>query len=112
MKIDDVLKKRGNRYGSFEDNSRTAQQIKHALIHSRKGIIRRYGYITQEALDMIASKLSRIATGDPDYEDNWVDIIGYSQLVLDYIKENKEPELYGKNAVDRHKDYTIVHQND
>lgn len=33
--------------------------------------------------------MARIANGDPNYEDNWVDIIGYSQLVLNEIRNNE-----------------------
>jgi hypothetical protein len=34
-----------------------------------------------EALDMIAVKISRILTGDPNYSDNWHDIQGFAKLV-------------------------------
>lgn len=33
-----------------------------------------------EALDMIATKMSRILTGDPAHEDHWDDISGYAYL--------------------------------
>ena len=31
-------------------------------------------------LDMIFMKLTRIATGDPTYEDHWKDLVGYAEL--------------------------------
>ena len=34
----------------------------------------------QEALDMIATKISRILSGDPAHEDHWDDIMGYALL--------------------------------
>lgn len=40
----------------------------------------------KEALEMIAHKLGRIANGDPDYADSWVDIAGYSKLVADRLE--------------------------
>ena len=40
----------------------------------------------QEALEMIAHKLGRIANGDPDYADSWVDIAGYAKLVADRLE--------------------------
>ncbi len=41
-----------------------------------------------QALEVIADKISRMLNGDPNYDDNWQDIIGYSQLVLDEIYEH------------------------
>lgn len=43
----------------------------------------------QEALDMIATKIGRILTGDPDHEDSVIDIIGYATLMLQGIRERK-----------------------
>lgn len=34
----------------------------------------------REALDMIAVKISRILSGDPDHADHWDDIAGYAYL--------------------------------
>ena len=38
-----------------------------------------------EALDMIFHKIGRIGNGDPFYDDSWIDICGYSQLVVDEL---------------------------
>ena len=35
----------------------------------------------RESLDMVAVKISRILTGDPDFADHWHDIAGYATLV-------------------------------
>ena len=40
----------------------------------------------REALEMIAHKIGRILNGDPDYDDSWVDIAGYAQLVADRLR--------------------------
>ena len=40
----------------------------------------------REGLEMIAHKISRILNGDPNYDDSWVDIAGYAQLVVDAIR--------------------------
>lgn len=37
------------------------------------------------ALDMICHKLARIAVGDINYVDNWIDIAGYATLVADRL---------------------------
>jgi hypothetical protein len=39
---------------------------------------------------MICVKLARIVNGDPDYPDNWADIIGYCTLVLRRIEERDQ----------------------
>jgi hypothetical protein len=35
---------------------------------------------------MICQKMARIAVGDADYLDNWIDIAGYAQLVADRLQ--------------------------
>ena len=39
----------------------------------------------REALQMIASKLARIASGDANHQDSWIDIAGYAKLAADSI---------------------------
>jgi hypothetical protein len=39
-----------------------------------------------EALEMIASKMSRIVNGNPDKVDNWDDIAGYAKLISDRLR--------------------------
>ena len=41
--------------------------------------------VHREALEMIVHKIARIVNGDPNYIDNWIDICGYSKLVIDEI---------------------------
>lgn len=43
----------------------------------------------REALEMIQHKIGRILNGDPDYDDNWVDISGYATLVVEELRGNK-----------------------
>ena len=84
--IRNVLAERGERYGDFEDHSRLCQHLKYTM-HSGAS----WEECTdsqKQALEVIADKIARMLNGDPHYKDNWVDIIGYSQLVLDQL--NKE----------------------
>jgi hypothetical protein len=37
------------------------------------------------ALQMIVQKLARIANGDPDHLDSWLDIAGYATLVAERL---------------------------
>ena len=39
-----------------------------------------------EALDMILHKIARIANGDPNYADSWIDIAGYAKLISDRLE--------------------------
>ncbi len=91
--IEKILEERGDRYGAFNEHSRITQEIKDTL---RSGASWYECSDSQmEALDMIAHKMGRIVNGDPEYDDSWIDIIGYSQLVLDELNspiENFEEE--------------------
>jgi len=40
----------------------------------------------KESLEMIQLKIARIVIGDPEYADNWHDIIGYAKLIEDRLK--------------------------
>ena len=89
--IQDILAERGNRYGVFAQHANITQNIKttmhacpqwHNLADDQK-----------EALDMIAHKIGRILNGDPNYLDSWVDIVGYTQLVIDRLKGVPEAHL-------------------
>ena len=84
MDVDKIVEERDSKYGGFECNSKTTQAIKEALAK------RELPYYIKEALDMIAHKMARVVCGDPMYEDNFVDIIGYAQLALDMIRREKE----------------------
>lgn len=82
-----ILSERGSRYGDFTDNALVAQELKEAM---RRG--KSWGRMTpylMEALDQIASKISRIVTGDPFYQDNFADIQGYAKIVQDRLASGK-----------------------
>ena len=79
-----ILDARGERYGAFPSNSSIAQGIKDLLVFGDNW--REVAYDQREALHQIATKISRIVTGDPDYVDNWDDIAGYAKLVADRLR--------------------------
>jgi len=76
--VADILVERGSRYGVFKTHASIAQEIKKVIA----GNSSRLSPSQREALDMIAHKMGRILNGDPDYADSWVDIAGYSQLIV------------------------------
>jgi len=82
--IDEILEERGSRYGNFEDNAYIAQGLKDTMRQAEGWSVK--PSTVCEALDQIQSKIARILNGDEGYPDNWVDIIGYAQLVMNEIQ--------------------------
>jgi hypothetical protein len=80
--IEAILKERGNRYGPFDGHARITQNIKSAM---NDGNWNDLSSSHKEALEMIAHKIGRILNGDPNYDDSWVDIAGYAQLVVNQL---------------------------
>lgn len=79
MQVKETIEQRGEQYGDFTDTAATAQKIKGLLFNDVPDDF--YTPRQREALEMISTKLARIATGrDPSYEDNWRDIAGYAML--------------------------------
>ena len=87
MTTNEILEERGKRYGEFFEHSHITQSLK-ATMHATDGW-NGLSCSQAEALDMIAHKIGRILNGDPNYADSWVDICGYSQLVVNEIGETK-----------------------
>lgn len=74
-----TLKSRGKIHGDYEAQSGITNKIKSIMRNANRwGALRP---AQQEALDMIASKMSRILEGDPNHSDHWHDIAGYATLV-------------------------------
>lgn len=86
--ITTTLSERESQYGSFQDNAFVIQSLKRIIRESS-------GYSAlhddqRESLDMIASKIGRILGGNPDYVDNWHDIVGYASLIERRIINEQE----------------------
>jgi hypothetical protein len=81
--VDSTITQRGERYGKFKDGSVIMQDLKNIMRETPnwEGLTPSQ----REALEMIQHKIGRILNGDPMYDDNWRDICGYSQLVLDEL---------------------------
>lgn len=83
----ETLEERGKRYGNYLRQTEISYGIKHEM---REGtLFDTLEVDQQDALDMIAVKISRILNGDPDYADNWADIAGYATLVKDRLEGNE-----------------------
>lgn len=80
--VDKTLKAHEKLYGNFAEQSVTAQQLKFVMRNIRiedewQNLIADQ----REALEMIATKISRILHGDPNHIDSWHDIAGYALLI-------------------------------
>jgi hypothetical protein len=81
-----VLDARADQYGSFMQSSDTVIRIK-GIMHNAVARNAVHLYPDQlQALDMIATKLSRIVHGNPNHLDSWIDIAGYATLVADRLQ--------------------------
>jgi len=78
--VEKALEARPSTHGDFKDNADVSQGIKrliqgapsyHLLSDTQK-----------EVVDMVAHKLSRIAAGDPNTLDHWVDLAGYASIAV------------------------------
>jgi hypothetical protein len=93
--INEVLRERKNNYGSFNDNSVLTDYLYGCI---KKNIEHEPPFI-KEALHMICHKVARVVNGWVVYKDNWIDIAGYSQCVIDILKKqqgtlDKYPTVY------------------
>ena len=86
LTIEGMLAERETRYGSFESHASRSQALKAALVVGSPSWATMEAF-QRESIEMISHKLARIMNGDPDYVDNWVDIAGYAQLVVDILNE-------------------------
>ena len=83
-----TLSERDKRYGGFINNASIAQRLK--MVMRSTSVWDDLTWDKREALEMIASKIGRMLSGDPEYVDNWHDIAGYATLVEQRLtKETK-----------------------
>ena len=79
--VEDTLTERGKNYGDFTDNAQISQSIKnivHLYVDKHPVAIENY---MLEAMDLIATKIGRLLSGNPYHVDGWHDIAGYATLV-------------------------------
>lgn len=83
--IDKVLQERGNRYGDFSDHAQICQDLKVIMQNTSVNGWNKLSPVQKQALEVIADKIARILSGDPNYDDNWIDIQGYAKLVQERL---------------------------
>lgn len=74
----ETLNERENTHGDYSDTAQVAQEIKLAMRNSPRHA--ELPATVVESLDMIATKMSRIISGNESEPDHWKDIIGYADL--------------------------------
>lgn len=81
--VNEILTERQSQYGSFENVALYTELVNKVLSNNKE----QRTDVMNMAIYMIASKLARIASGDPTHKDSWVDIAGYAQLVVNTLEE-------------------------
>lgn len=111
MSIENTLAERGNRYGDFTDHARLCQDLKDvmttfAVVQNTPNSVAvhfPWGELPathKQALEVIADKIARILSGDPNYADNWHDIQGYAKLVEDRLPPLDAPMMFGERIAE------------
>ena len=80
-----TLAEREKMHGDYLKVATVAQSIKDALDWQQGKL----SPAQRESLDLIATKMARIACGDPDNIDHWLDIEGYARLVRNILEEKE-----------------------
>ena len=86
--IAETLAQRGSAYGDFREQGRITQNLKRAM-HDSPNWASLPSYM-KEGLDMIQHKVSRMLNGDALYDDNMHDIVGYTRLMQDRARQDRE----------------------
>ena len=102
MTIESTLEERGSRYGDFTYHAAIAQALQDAMRSAKRNETElgweRLSPIQRQALTVIADKIARILSGDPNYADNWHGIQGYAKLVEDRLPGASGREPRGVTA--------------
>lgn len=78
MSLETTLTDRNRTHGDFHEQAELSGILKELL--RTQANWRLLTYSQKEALEMIAVKVSRIMTGNPNHKDSWHDIAGYATL--------------------------------
>ena len=80
MNLNEVLEQRSI-YGSFKDKAAWIQETKYAMRNTPSWP--NISVAEKEALDNIVQKMGRILFGTIYHADNYTDISGYAQLIVE-----------------------------
>jgi hypothetical protein len=75
-----ILTERESTHGNYDVTARMSQNLKN-WFREQPGWEALRG-VQQESFDLIAVKLARILSGNPNEPDHWKDIAGYAELIV------------------------------
>ena len=116
-----LLNEREKTHGDYSELAFVSQYLKLALSY---GPIDELPAVHRESLEMICVKMARIVCGDHNEVDHFQDIIGYAQLVLNYITKDvpgsstqqeppdDEDECFFCGHTDSHEPWCILRRNE
>ena len=93
-KLDDLLEKRADTYGEFNDVAEVTQRL--YLVVKASPNYKSLSFIHKEAFHMIFHKIARLLCGNPQHLDTVRDIAGYSKLLFEHV-ESLYKDLEGHN---------------
>lgn len=76
----DILNEREKTHGAYASTAAMAQMLKDCMKNSQNWLT--MDDTQRESLDLIATKIARILSGNPREKDHWVDVAGYANLVV------------------------------
>jgi hypothetical protein len=82
-RLDTTLKQRGKQYGPYPEMAAVAQGLK--MMMEEGPSYRNLTAVQRESLDIIATKIARIVSGEPNQRDSWHDIAGYATLAEEML---------------------------
>jgi len=87
--IDKILAERAKTHGDYTEHAQCTQDIMLILMLHRNWIS--LSPDQKETLHMIAHKMGRVVTGNPNVADHWDDIAGYAKLSGDRVRARIAP---------------------
>jgi hypothetical protein len=90
-KTEEVLVDRGEEYGDYQAMCSVIQAIKIPMVRSKNWTKLRD--TQRETLELVATKIGRILTGNPNNRDSWTDIEGYIKKAIEYLPMEAEPTV-------------------
>lgn len=88
--VEKILEERESSHGDYGKQAKLTEEIKDALL--RAGY-KKLPYAVRNALDLIATKMGRMVTGDFKHADHYDDIQGYARLAKIEVEKNRQFEI-------------------
>ena len=91
--MNDILDERAKTHGDYYRVAMMAQELKDAMRRGKNW--RTLDDTQRETLELVASKIGRILSGNPHEVDHWRDIAGYATLIerwlISYTASDDDP---------------------